>query len=712
MLATFNRTCSLFIVFVLFFGLLFDMSFSIPKVYGAAATHFYISTPANAAEGTSFKVVVRALDSSGEIDTGYIGTVNFISSDGTASLPANTKLTNGVGTFSATLHTPGSGQTISVTDTVTAITATSNPINVIGQADLSLQVEVSNITPKVGDLITYTLTLTNSGPDAATGVKVTAALPAGVAFASGTSSQGTYDQVAGVWGVGKVTAGSKLTLAIAVKVASPNTQIFTVIVSQSDQSDPNPVNNMATSTVSPINVQADLSLQVAVSNKSPKVGDLITYTVTLTNSGPYAATGVKVSALLPAGVTFASGTSSQGTYDQATGVWVVGSVLIESQQTLTIAATVTSPNAQISTSFAAFADQPDPNPGNNSATSTVSSVNGQADLSLQLVASNKTPKVGDLITYTATLTNSGPDAATGVKVSALLPASITFVSGTSSQGKYDQASGEWTVGKVAAGSQLTLKVAATVISPNAQISTSFAAFADQPDPNPGNNSATSTVVSHADVPNDPDVPNEVNHHLPYINGYEDGSFKPDMNMTRAEIASILYSFIANKEGAKPSKFKDVSSGAWYEEAVSYLSQHGMLNGYDDGTFKANQPITRAELTTVLTSYFKLTLTDTITNKFIDVGAQHWAKKYIDSAAVKGWINGYEDDMFRPDKNVTRAEAVVIVNRALVRKVDPSKVETYKGKFTDIAGHWAAGDIIEAAVAHDYVKVAEDKEKWK
>ncbi len=358
------------------------------------------------------------------------------------------------------------------------------------QADLAVTKTVSNPTPNVGDSVTFTVTLTNNGPNTATGVQVSDLLPAGLSFTSATPSQGTYDPATGLWTVGTVVVGTPQTLVIEATVDSPSPQTNTATISASDQFDPNPGNNTASATVTP--QQADLALAKTVSNPTPNVGDSVTFTVTLTNNGPNTATGVQVSDLLPAGLSFTSATPSQGTYDPATGLWTVGTVVVGTPQTLVIEATVDSPSPQTNTATISASDQFDPNPGNNTASATVTPE--QADLAVTKTVSNPTPNVGDSVTFTVTLTNNGPNTATGVQVSDLLPAGLSFTSATPSQGTYDPATGLWTVGTVVVGTPQTLVIEATVDSPSPQTNTATISASDQFDPNPGNNTASATVT--------------------------------------------------------------------------------------------------------------------------------------------------------------------------------------------------------------------------
>src|SRR5262249_18869392 len=171
----------------------------------------------------------------------------------------------------------------------------------------------------VGDAITFTVTLTNQGPDAATNVTVTDLLPAGLALVTATPSQGTYNPVSGVWSAGTVPAGAAPTLQFEARVVSPAAQTNTASISHVDQFDPDPGHNTASAPATP--QQADLAVAKTTSNPRPNVGDTVTFTVTLTNRGPDAATGVTLTDRLPAGLQFVSATPSQGTYDAATGLW-------------------------------------------------------------------------------------------------------------------------------------------------------------------------------------------------------------------------------------------------------------------------------------------------------------------------------------------------------------------------------------------------------
>src|SRR5262249_41456900 len=152
----------------------------------------------------------------------------------------------------------------------------------------------------------------------------------------------------------------------------------------------------------------------------PNVGDTVTFTVALSNAGPDAATDVNVQDLLPSGLTFVSATPSQGTYSATTGAWDVGTVTTTTPQTLLIRATVASAAAETNTAAVTHSAQFDPAPGNN--TAAVTETPQQADLQVSKAVSAPPPNVGATIPYTITLTDNGPDPATGVTVQDTLPA--------------------------------------------------------------------------------------------------------------------------------------------------------------------------------------------------------------------------------------------------------------------------------------------------
>ena len=200
-------------------------------------------------------------------------------------------------------------------------------------------------------------------------------------------------------------------------------------------------------------------------------------------------------------------------------------------------------------------------------------------------------------------------------------------------------------------------------------------------------------------------------HYAYIRGYEDGTIRPEGNITRAEVATIFYRLLSSEalEAFKTTEntFTDVDSDAWYNLAVSTLAKAGVISGYPDGSFNPNGKITRAELVSIATRFF--TTIEVGDSKFSDI-AGHWAAKAIDEAYIKGIIKGYSDGTFRPDQAVTRAEAMKIVNGILGRPIDTCVLIEGIKLWPDVASEaWYYYVVAEATNAHRYELTT--PEKW-
>ena len=186
-------------------------------------------------------------------------------------------------------------------------------------------------------------------------------------------------------------------------------------------------------------------------------------------------------------------------------------------------------------------------------------------------------------------------------------------------------------------------------------------------------------------------------HSAYIKGYTIGMFKPDAGVTRAEAAQMFYSLLRRQDGERVF-FPDIM-GKWYETAVSIMAGLGMLHGYEDNTFRPEKKITRAEFVTIAARF--VTPAEG-SSPFPDVSDSYWAAPYIVTASEKGWIRGDEGG-FRPESNITRAEAVTVLNKMLNRRPDPNTVKKNDVKnFYDLfPTHWAYANIVEASTDHSY-----------
>ena len=364
--------------------------------------------------------------------------------------------------------------------------STSTPVPV-GVTDLAVVKTVSNVTPNVGSNITFTITATNNGPSAATGVSINDVLPSGYTFVSASPSTGSWS--APNWTIGNLANGGSATLSIEATVKATGTYANTATISGS-QTDPTPGNNTSTSTPVPV-ANADLAVIKTVSNSSPNVGENVTFTITASNNGPSAATGVIVNDALPSGYTFVSASPSTGTWSAPN--WTIGNLAIGGSATLAIVATVKSSGNYANTATIS-GTQPDPVSGNNSSTVTPTP-SAVADLAVVKTASTLTPTVGNNVTFTIVASNNGPSAATGVVVNEVLPAGLTFVSASQTAGTWSAPN--WTIGNLSNGANATLTIVATVSEGGTGFVNTVTIAGDQTDPSLGNN--TSTVNLHPGV---------------------------------------------------------------------------------------------------------------------------------------------------------------------------------------------------------------------
>lgn len=200
-------------------------------------------------------------------------------------------------------------------------------------------------------------------------------------------------------------------------------------------------------------------------------------------------------------------------------------------------------------------------------------------------------------------------------------------------------------------------------------------------------------------------------HMAYVQGSA-GQFHPESSLTRGEAVTLLARLTVDGEGKNlysweegTGGFSDVSPGDWYSSYVHFAQKYGIVRGYGDGTFRPTQAVSRAELVKMVTSFFVVTGGS---HPFPDVSDGYWAAREISFAAARGWITGGSDGSFQPERSVTRAEAVKILNKAMGREAGEREAAL---PFTDVSRtHWAYGEILEASVTHDYKKT-DQGEVW-
>jgi uncharacterized repeat protein (TIGR01451 family) len=369
-------------------------------------------------------------------------------------------------------------------------------------ADLALTKSDAPDPVLAGEQLTYTLTVSNSGPRSATGVQLTDTLPASVTFDSATPSQGTCSQDAGVvtCALDTITNGGGASVEITVTPQEGGTITNEASV-VSDQRDPTPADNSA-STETTVDPSADLELTKTDSPDPVLAGELLTYTLDIHNAGPSSAAAVQMIDTLPAGVTFDSATPTQGSCDELAGSveCALGTIANGTTATVTIEVRPQTPGT-ITNQAGVVSLALDSDTADNNAT-IETTVEAAADLSLTKSDDPDPVRVGDLLTYTLSVDNAGPQEATAVTLSDTLPAGVTFESAVPSQGTCAEAAGtvDCELGTIASGADATVEIKVT---PQADGSLTNEASVDSAvaDPDSADRSASeqTTVAPVADL---------------------------------------------------------------------------------------------------------------------------------------------------------------------------------------------------------------------
>ena len=202
-------------------------------------------------------------------------------------------------------------------------------------------------------------------------------------------------------------------------------------------------------------------------------------------------------------------------------------------------------------------------------------------------------------------------------------------------------------------------------------------------------------------------------HIAYMNGSDD-YMNPENNLSRAEAAKIIYTLLENPlAGEEGSSFADVPAGIWYEDYVNSMAAMELIEGYEGNVYKPDSFITRAEFVTILSRvYLPEEGTEDIT--FSDVPEGYWGYEALKNAVHRGWLEGYPDGSIKPENNITRTEAILVLNRMLDRSPDKNAINN-AGKilqYLDVPyGYWAYYDIMEASVPHEHSAAEDGSEVW-
>ena len=318
-------------------------------------------------------------------------------------------------------------------------------------ADLAIKKLVNDTNPKFNSLVEWTLRVTNNGPDTATGVVVCDILPEGL-----ISIDKSFN---GTWNVGKLFNNQTKELTI-ICLVNKTGKLVNIADIAGNEYDCNLTNNIVNKSIE-VAQSADLFVKKYVNNTSPDFGEIIKWSVVVSNNGPDIATNVQVNDLLDDGLIFVKSSSTKGNYDVKSGIWTIDSLAPETDETLNIYCKVNK-IGKILNFVSVNSTQYDWNESNNHDNESVNAVK-IADLSVIKLINNSNPNYNDLIKWTIIVSNNGPNMATGVIVNDLLPKSVEYISSYLSKGFYNPVNGIWDVGNLNDGEKLQLNIVSKIV---------------------------------------------------------------------------------------------------------------------------------------------------------------------------------------------------------------------------------------------------------
>lgn len=318
-------------------------------------------------------------------------------------------------------------------------------------ADLAIEKLVNDTNPKFNSLVEWTLRVTNNGPDTATGVVVCDILPEGL-----ISIDKSFN---GTWNVGKLLNNQTKELTI-ICLVNKTGKLVNIADIAGNEYDCNLTNNIVNKSIE-VASSADLFVKKYVNNTAPDFGEIIKWSVVVSNNGPDIATNVQVNDLLDDGLIFVKSSSTKGSYDAKSGIWTIDSLAPETDETLNIYCKVNK-IGKILNFVSVNSTQYDWNESNNQDNESVNAVK-IADLSVIKLINNSNPNYNDLIKWTIIVSNNGPNMATGVIVNDLLPKSVEYISSYLSKGFYNPVNGIWDVGNLNAGEKLQLNIVSKIV---------------------------------------------------------------------------------------------------------------------------------------------------------------------------------------------------------------------------------------------------------
>ncbi|MDD6189932.1 MAG: S-layer homology domain-containing protein [Clostridiales bacterium] len=334
-----------------------------------------------------------------------------------------------------------------------------------------------------------------------------------------------------------------------------------------------------------------------------------------------------------------------------------------------------------------------------------------AALSVKKVADKTSITVGNKVTYTITVSNTGNVALTDVAITEKFSGDFSEIFDVNGADKTDSG---FDVGELKAGESRKISFSYNATKPETLTNFVVAQGTYAPDKTVKDEAYAENVTVYNEyvppvVPVIPPRPElKKGDHVSYIIGYPDGGVHPDDAITRAEAATIFFRMLTDESRAEfwcqKNDFTDVSPDDWFNNAVSTMANAKIIEGYPDGSFRPNAPVSRAEFAAIA-ARFSDAVSDGVTD-FFDVSDSHWAFTYIAKANELGWVKG-DSGYFRPDDNMTRAEVITVVNRVLERAVHEEGMPDGMILWPDNQpGKWYYEAVQEATNSHTYVRTDE------
>ena len=618
--------------------------------------------------------------------------------------------------------------TVTVSDGTTSETPDEPPEVTVSNPNVSINKTVSGMSGAdnravEGDALTYTISVKNSGNtklDVAVSDDMWTAGKVNSAELDGT----TINVSSGSYTISGLDVGESKSITYTYTVTAEDVTNGTIdnaaTADINEDGTPDAKHEITTPTGEP-----SLIVDKTASEETVQVGAPITYTIEVKNDGYSVMNNVVVRDTLWTEDTELTATGDvTGTYqvDEDGGKYYISEM--KPGQTLTITYTYTPTEAgTLTNKVEVTADNlPDGEKPSDEVTvevtpEPVSSLTVNKSLA-QVNGSDYTDgkvSVGDKLTYTIQVTNTGNTTLSGVTVEDSLWNDEDAIQ-VDGELAYVADGGTYTIKReIAPDDMVTITYTYTVLRSDAGDTLTNTATVTTPDGGTTGEDTTETPVKPVPPirpPVDPDKP-ELNteDHYAYIVGYPDGNVKPEGNITRAEVATIFFRLLTdesrNEFWSQTNNYSDVSEDAWYNNAVSTLSNAGIIDGYEDGTFKPDGNITRAEFATIAVRFFEATYDGG--DLFSDI-AGHWAQDYINEAANAGIVDGYPDGTFRPQQYITRAEAMTMVNRTIDRHPDADHLLDDMIVWPDNPETaWYYEQVQEATNSHEYTMNTDDEQ---